>query len=127
MKTNEAIKFLEMIIEPGRIIFVDETMRIKIDEYIGKFDEAIKQFEICAKHKEMWETFKSVYGSRYVHCYHPEYHNKISFLMEEFEQKYHPKVSSIDELSEIVDKMEEMIDKGLITAEELTERLIPKG
>lgn len=126
MKINEAIKFLEMIIEPGKIIFADETTRMEIDEYIGKFDEAIKQFEMCAKHKEMWEVFKSVYGSRYVHCYQPEYHNKISFLMEEFEQKYYPKENSIDELSELVDKMREMIDKGLITAEELTERLTPK-
>jgi len=85
MGINESIKFLEMVIGPGRIIFVDETMGVEVDEYIGKFVGAIEQFKICAKHKEAWERFKGVYGSRYVHCYQPEYHKKISSLMEEFE------------------------------------------
>lgn len=47
----------------------------------------------------MWEELKNVYGSRYVHCYQPEYHNKISSLMEELEKKYYPKGDSMDELS----------------------------
>jgi len=127
MGINESIKFLEMVIEPGRIIFADETMGMGIDEYIGKFDGAIKQFKICGKHKEMWETFKNVYGSRYVHCYQPEYHKKISSLMDDFEQKYYPKGNTIDELSRLVAKIKEVISEGLITAEELTGRLTPKG
>lgn len=126
MKIDESINFLKKIVEPGRIIFVDETMKMEIEEYIKKFDEAIGRFKICAKHKEMWETFKSVYGSRYVHCYQPEYHNKISFLMEEFEQKYYPKENYIDELSKLVTKIKEVISEGSITAKELTERLTPK-
>jgi len=28
-----------MVIEPGRIIFADETIGIEIDEYIKKFDK----------------------------------------------------------------------------------------
>lgn len=120
MKTNESIEFLERIIEPNRIIFVDETMKMDTQEYIDKFDEAISNFKMCAKHKKMWEDFKKQYQHNTFErlnkdeCVQEK--DLVGTIMDNFEKGYSSKIKTEKEkINEIINFV---IDSKMLHEEE---------
>jgi len=97
MNTEEAIDNIKSVYCEILLDLFDETkakaLQKERDDIIALLQQGEKAEEeniVLKKYKQMWEGFKKIYGSRYIHYENINYQKTISWAMKFIEQKYFP-------------------------------------